>query len=151
MLPLKVSNIGQAFQPEDSKNTNLIWIKCTSSTHAQIALFGLYGLCILQLFLATQMLLIQHYTSLLYTFCVSPSTHLCFVMCMKFKFIAQKFTCPEYVNIAFSTLKNVLQIRKLQNRLQISQKRLIFNQETQSVSHYHQVKHPVSEHEGHFQ
>lgn len=71
MFPLKLSNVGQAFQHGDSKNTTLIWIKCTCFTHAKIVQFGLYGLCILQLFLATQMLLIYHF-SIPFTVISSP-------------------------------------------------------------------------------
>ena len=33
MPPPELQNVGQAFQPEDSKNTALIWIECTNFTH----------------------------------------------------------------------------------------------------------------------
>lgn len=75
MFPLKLSNVGQAFQHEDSKNTTLIWINCTCFTHVKIVQLGLYGLYILQLFLATQMLLIHHFST---PFIVISSSCLCF-------------------------------------------------------------------------
>lgn len=36
MLPFQLSNVGKAVQPEDSKNTTLIWIKYTDFIHAKI-------------------------------------------------------------------------------------------------------------------
>lgn len=136
---LELPGVGQAFQPAFSKNTTLICIKLYTCSNC---LFGLYGLYIFQLLLATQMLLIHHYTSLLYTFCsesICPSV-LC--MCMKSKFISQQFTYPKYINITSPTLilKNVTKKGKWQNKLQSSQRRLIINQETHSVSRY-QIKH----------
>lgn len=78
MLPLELPNVGQALQPENSKNTILISIKCPSFTHTKIVSFGLY---ILQLLLPPSILLIHRYPSLLYTFCnesIHPSSfHVC--------------------------------------------------------------------------
>lgn len=138
MFPLKLSNVGQAFQPEDSKNTisiapDLHMLKLFSLVYMAYIFFSFFWQPKCYWFITSLHLLQWFHPPSLFYVC----------MCVKFKFILQPFTCAEDVNIASSTLKNVVKISKLQNRLQINQRSLTFNQEMQRILHYHKVFSPV--------